>query len=165
VPAGARVRIAHEQIALLRGLNRRIDRLKAELAELVAAHCPKLLAERGCGALTAAILIGHTAGNERFRSEAAFALKTGGTQVVNLAATRAAVEGGHELGVGRHACVSTRSSCAASQSWSSTNPGLGWERRRSDRRAVCEGPVSGRWMYGRRAARVLSGPAPGSRTL
>jgi transposase len=69
--AGARVRIAREQIALLRSLNRRIDRLHRELAELVAAHRPDLPAEQGCGALTAAILIGHTAGNERFRSEAA----------------------------------------------------------------------------------------------
>ena len=77
LPAGARVRIAREQIAQLRSLNRQIDQLKAELQELVAAHRPKLLAEQGCGALTAAILIGHTAGNERFRSEAAFGLKTG----------------------------------------------------------------------------------------
>jgi transposase len=75
--AGARVRIAREQIALLRSLNRRIDQLHRELAQLVAAHRPDLLAEQGCGVLTAAILIGHTAGNERFRSEAAFALQTG----------------------------------------------------------------------------------------
>ena len=77
LPAGARVRIAREQISDLRGLNRGIERLAAELAELVTAHRPRLLAEYGCGALTAAILIGHTAGNERFRSEAAFALQTG----------------------------------------------------------------------------------------
>ena len=77
LPAGARVRIAHEQTAQLRSLNRRIDGLHRELAELVAAHRPKLLAEQGCGALTAAILIGHTAGNERFRSEASFGLQTG----------------------------------------------------------------------------------------
>ena len=77
LPAGARVRIAREQIAQLRGLNRQIDQLHRQLAELVAAHRPKLLAEQGCGALTAAILIGHTAGNERFRSEASFALQTG----------------------------------------------------------------------------------------
>ncbi|MBV9800550.1 MAG: IS110 family transposase [Solirubrobacterales bacterium] len=75
--AGARVRIAREQLAQLRSLNRQIDQLKAELAELVAAHSPKLLAEQGCGALVAAILIGRTAGNERFRSEAAFGLQTG----------------------------------------------------------------------------------------
>ena len=41
-----------------------------ELRELVKAHRPQLLAEQGCGALTAAILIGHTAGVERFRSDA-----------------------------------------------------------------------------------------------
>jgi len=77
LPSGARVRIAREQISDLRGLNRGIEQLAAELAELVTAHRPRLLAEHGCGALTAAILIGHTAGNERFRSEAAFALQTG----------------------------------------------------------------------------------------
>jgi len=77
LPTGARVRIAREQISDLRGLNRGIERLAAELAELVTAHRPRLLAEHGCGALTAAILIGHTAGNERFRSEAAFAQQTG----------------------------------------------------------------------------------------
>jgi transposase len=77
LPTGARVRIAREQISDLRGLNRSIERLAAELAELVTAHRPRLLGEHGCGALTAAILIGHTAGNERFRSEAAFALQTG----------------------------------------------------------------------------------------
>ena len=73
----ARVRVAREQIAQLRSLNRQIDQLHRELRELVAAHHPKLLAEQGCGALTAAILIGHTAGNERFRNEASFALQTG----------------------------------------------------------------------------------------
>jgi transposase len=77
LPADARVRVARDQVARLRSLNRQIDRLKAELGELVAAHRPRLLAERGCGALTAAILIGHTAGNERFRSEASFGLQTG----------------------------------------------------------------------------------------
>ena len=77
LPAGARVRIAREQVAHLRSLDRHIDQLKAELHELVNAHRPKLMAEQGCGALTAAILIGHTAGNERFRSEAAFGLQTG----------------------------------------------------------------------------------------
>jgi transposase len=35
------------------------------------------LAEQGCGPLTAAILIGHTAGVQRFGSEASFALLSG----------------------------------------------------------------------------------------
>jgi transposase len=77
LPAGARVRIAREQISQLRSLNRQIEQLRGELAELVAAHRPNLLAEQGCGVLVAAILIGRTAGNERFRSEAAFGLQTG----------------------------------------------------------------------------------------
>ena len=77
LPAGARVRIAREQIAQLRSLNRQIDQLRSELAELVTAHCPKLLVEQGCGAVSAAILIGHTAGNERFRKHSSVGLQTG----------------------------------------------------------------------------------------
>ena len=77
LPAGARVRIAREHVAQLRRLNQQVDQLAAELAGLVRAHRPKLLAEQGCGPVTAAILIGHTAGNERFRSEASFGLQTG----------------------------------------------------------------------------------------
>jgi transposase len=79
--AAARTRVAREQLAHLRQLNRRIDALRDELAELVAALRPELLAEQGCGPLTAAILIGHTAGNQRFRSEAAFALQCGAAPI------------------------------------------------------------------------------------
>jgi transposase len=77
LPAGARVRIARKQVAELRNLNRQIDQLQAELRELVTAHHPKLLAEQGCGALTAAILIGHTAGVKQFRKHSSFGLQTG----------------------------------------------------------------------------------------
>ena len=76
-PAGARARIAREQVRQLRGLNREIEARQRELAELVTAHRPSLLAEQGCGAVTAAILIGHTAGNATFRSDASFALQSG----------------------------------------------------------------------------------------
>ena len=75
--AGARVRVARELIAQLRSLNRQIDRLEAELHQLVTAHRPELLAEQGCGALTAAILIGHTAGVKQFRERSSFGLHTG----------------------------------------------------------------------------------------
>ena len=77
LPAGARVRVAREQIAQIRGLNRQIGQLHRELAQLVTAYRPKLLAEQGCGALTAAILIGHTAGVEQFRKHSSFGLQTG----------------------------------------------------------------------------------------
>ena len=77
LPACARVRVAREQVAQIRSLNRQTDELKRELLELVKTHRPQLLDETGCGPLTAAILIGRTAGAERFRSDASFALQSG----------------------------------------------------------------------------------------
>ena len=46
-------------------------------AELIGAYRPRLLAERGCGALTAGLLIGRTAGAKRFRSDACFGRQSG----------------------------------------------------------------------------------------
>jgi transposase len=77
LPAGARARVARDEVAHIRRLNRRIEQLKRELLELVRAHRPQLLAETGCGPLVAAILIGRTAGAQRFRSDASFALQSG----------------------------------------------------------------------------------------
>ena len=68
--ASARTRIAREQISDLRALTRAIEQLAADLGKLVTAHRPALLAEQGCGPLTAAILIGRTAGNQQFRTQA-----------------------------------------------------------------------------------------------
>jgi len=77
LPACARVRVAREQVAQLRLLSRQADALQQELLGLVTAHRPPLLAETGCGVLTAAPLIGRTAGAERFASDASFARLTG----------------------------------------------------------------------------------------
>jgi transposase len=77
LPASARVRVARDQIAQLRGLSRQIDALQHELLEFVTAHRPQLIQETGCGALTAAILIGRTAGAERFPTDASFARMAG----------------------------------------------------------------------------------------
>jgi transposase len=77
LPACARVRIAREQIAHIRRLTRQADALERELLALVKAHRPQLLRETGCGPLNAAILIGRTAGAERFASDASFARQTG----------------------------------------------------------------------------------------
>jgi transposase len=77
LPACARVRIAREQVAQIRSLTRQANALQSELLELVKAHRPQLLAEQGCGALVAAILIGHTAGVKRFRKHSSFGLQTG----------------------------------------------------------------------------------------
>jgi transposase len=77
LPQDARVRTAREQVARIRHLNRQVEQLRGELAELVTAHRPQLLAEVGCGPLVAAILIGHTAGANHFKSDASFAMLAG----------------------------------------------------------------------------------------
>src|SRR3954452_14849017 len=53
----ARVRIARDELRRVRELSRSINDLHAELAALVATLAPRLLAERGCGVLTAAKLL------------------------------------------------------------------------------------------------------------
>jgi transposase len=77
LPRSARVRIALEHVARIRTLSREAAAIKRELHELVATQRPELLAEKGCGPITAAILIGHTAGAERFRTDACFARHAG----------------------------------------------------------------------------------------
>jgi transposase len=77
LPAHPRVRIAREQLARIRTLNREAEQLKAQLHQLVKAHRPRLLTETGCGPLVAAILIGRTAGAQQFRSDASFAQLAG----------------------------------------------------------------------------------------
>jgi transposase len=75
--ACARVRVARDEVAQIRTLTRQANTLAGELMVLVIAHRPQLLAETGCGALTAAILIGRTAGAERFATDASFARQAG----------------------------------------------------------------------------------------
>jgi transposase len=73
----ARVRVARDEVRQIRALTSQVDALRQELLVLVEAHRPELLAEIGCGALTAALLIGRTAGAERFASDASFARLAG----------------------------------------------------------------------------------------
>jgi len=72
-----RARVAAELVRRVRELTRRIDELEREMAALVRIHRPVLLAETGCGPVTAAILIGHTAGAQRFRTDGHFARLAG----------------------------------------------------------------------------------------
>jgi transposase len=53
-PQSVQVRIARDELRRIRELTRAIDALERELAALVAALAPQLVAERGCGVLTAA---------------------------------------------------------------------------------------------------------------
>jgi transposase len=77
MPQTARVRVAREQVKRVAALAREAEALKRELRDLIRAHHPELLAETGCGPLCAAILIGQTAGAERFASDAHFARVAG----------------------------------------------------------------------------------------
>jgi transposase len=81
LPACARVGVAREQVAQIRRLTRQAEALERELLALVKAQGPQLLAEPGCGALTAALLIGRTAGAERFASDAGFARQAGSAPI------------------------------------------------------------------------------------
>jgi Transposase IS116/IS110/IS902 family len=65
--------ICREQLDRVRELNRRINELEREIKPLIHALAPTLLSIPGCGALTAAKLVGETAGAQRFRSKSAYA--------------------------------------------------------------------------------------------
>lgn len=70
-------RIARELVGRIRQLTASINDLEREIGRLVAGLAPSLLALVGCGPLTAAKLVGETAGIGRFRSRAAFARHNG----------------------------------------------------------------------------------------
>jgi transposase len=72
-----RVRIARDELRHLRELTASIKVLKAEITELVGELAPQLVAEPGCGPLTAAKLVGEIAGAERFSSDAKLARAAG----------------------------------------------------------------------------------------
>ena len=69
--------IARELVARCRELTRQVNRLEHEIEALVRREAPQLLALPGCGALTAAKLVGEVAGIERFRSDAQLAMHAG----------------------------------------------------------------------------------------
>ena len=71
------MRIARELVRQITASTKRIRELEAELTALVESYAPQLLAERGCGPLTAAKLIGEIAGADRFATDSKLA-RTGG---------------------------------------------------------------------------------------
>jgi transposase len=81
LPQSARLRIARDQLRRIRELTRAERALERALAERVRALRPDLVAEQGCGTLTAATLIGHTAGAERFPTDGHFARQAGAAPI------------------------------------------------------------------------------------
>jgi transposase len=74
---GTVARIARELVARCRTLTIEIKQLEREIGELVATLAPSLIAICGCGSLTAAKILGETAGVDRFKSAAAYARHNG----------------------------------------------------------------------------------------
>lgn len=112
--------IARELVDRSRELTLRANELEREIAGLVRTLAPGLLAIPGCGVLSAAKIVGETAGANRFRSKAAFArwngsapipvwssntvrhrLSRGGNRQVNAALHRIAVTQWRGVGTGR----------------------------------------------------------------
>jgi transposase len=77
LPRGPQVRVAKLILKRIGQITVEERELRAEIKALIEAHCPALLAERGCGPVTAAIIIGHTAGAQRFPTDACFARHAG----------------------------------------------------------------------------------------
>lgn len=74
---GVVARLARSLLTRCDELNRQINALEAELRKLVRDLAPSLLAIPGCGVMSAAVIIGETAGVHRFRDKDAFARFTG----------------------------------------------------------------------------------------
>ena len=75
--AGIVARLARELVTRCRELSLEIKTLQHEIAERVLVLAPSLLAICGCGALSAAKIVGETAGVERFHSPDAYARHNG----------------------------------------------------------------------------------------
>ncbi|HTK65631.1 MAG TPA: IS110 family transposase, partial [Pseudonocardia sp.] len=74
---GTVARLAHELIDQAITLTVKINELTVEITELASGMAPALLAIPGCGALTAAKILGETAGIDRFKSNNAYARHNG----------------------------------------------------------------------------------------
>ena len=77
LPQSPRLRVAKRLLKRIAEIGRAQRELLAELTTLIDAHAPQLLAQPGCGPVTAAIIVGHTAGAQRFPSDGHFARHAG----------------------------------------------------------------------------------------
>jgi len=75
--ASVQVRICRELVERCRELSRQANELERELGQMLRAQAAPLLALPGCGVLTAAKLIGETAGASRFADDARLAMHAG----------------------------------------------------------------------------------------
>ena len=117
---GTIVEISRELLDRIRTLNERVKQLEQQIMILVARLAPALLSIPGCGALSAAKIVGETADVTRFRSKSAYArwngtapqpawsgnttrfrLSRGGNRQVNSALHRIAITQARTATLGR----------------------------------------------------------------
>jgi transposase len=77
LPKTPELRVVKAQLRRINEISKEAKELFDELTLLLKAHAPQLLEQTSIGTVTAAVIIGRTAGAKRFRSEACFARHTG----------------------------------------------------------------------------------------
>jgi transposase len=77
LPRTPQQRVAKALLRRINEISREQRDLFCELTALIQAHTPQLLEQPSVGTVTAAVIIGRTAGAQRFRSEACFARHAG----------------------------------------------------------------------------------------
>jgi transposase len=77
----ARVRVARDELRRIRELTRTANQLEREIKTLILEQRPELLAWKGCGTISAATLIGRTAGAQRFATDGHFARQAGAAPI------------------------------------------------------------------------------------
>lgn len=105
-------RLARDLVARVRDLTAAIRPLEREIGDLAASLAPTLLALPGCGRLTAAKIVGETAGMTRFRSKEAFARHNGSAPVPvwsgNITRHRLSRGGNRQLNLALHRIAITQ---------------------------------------------------------
>ncbi len=77
----ARTRVARDELRRIRELTRTANDLKRQIRTLILTLRPEMLELKGCGTLSAATLIGRTAGAQRFKTDGHFARQAGAAPI------------------------------------------------------------------------------------
>jgi transposase len=112
---GIVARLARDLLERCRSLNDEIKQLEVEITTIVEQLAPSLLAVCGCGPLTAAKILGETAGIKRFRSNDAYARHNGTAPLPvwssNRARHRLSRSGNRQLNAALHRIALTQARC------------------------------------------------------
>lgn len=112
---GTVARLAGNLVTHARALTTEIDQLSAEIRAIAQKIAPTLLAIPGCGALTAAKIIGETAGVQRFHSKHAYARHNGTAPLPvwssNRTRHRLSRTGNRQLNAALHRIALTQARC------------------------------------------------------